>query len=267
MASSDPSAEVSSKLTPTVSSSTRRSSTPRSWAAATSSAARPGTLTVTVSKNCRVGADARGERARALVHALGDPLEATGAVVHRVHAGHDREQHLGGADVGCRLLAPDVLLTRLQRETVGGVPVGVLRDADEAARQLPLEARAHGHVAGVRSAEAHRHAEALRRADGDVGAEVAGRLQQRHGQQVGRDDRDAARGLDGGDDRRRIPDASRGARVLHEDAERVGQSLAASRGIPLEGAGEGDLGELDADGLRPVRRAGPWSAAGHPRRR
>ena len=69
---------------------------------------------------------------------------------------------------------------------------GILRHADQAAGQLPLEARAHGHVAGVRSAEAERHAEALRRADGDVGAELARRREQREREQVGGDDGEPA---------------------------------------------------------------------------
>ena len=69
---------------------------------------------------------------------------------------------------------------------------GILRHADEAAGQLTLEARAHGHVAGVRAAEAHRHAEALRRADRDVGAELARAREQRQREQVGRDDGERA---------------------------------------------------------------------------
>ena len=56
----------------------------------------------------------------------------------------------------------------------GGVARGILRHAHEAARQLALEALAHGHVAGVRAAEAHRHAEALRGADRDIRPELAG---------------------------------------------------------------------------------------------
>ena len=118
--------------------------------------------------------------------------EAPRAVVDRVHRRHDGEQHLRGADVRRGLLAADVLLARLQGEAVGGVAVGILRDADEAAGQLALEAGAHGHVAGVRSAEAHRNAEALGGADGDVGTELAGRGQQGEGEQVGGDDGEAA---------------------------------------------------------------------------
>ena len=42
--------------------------------------------------------------------------QTVGSVVRGVEAGHHREQHLRGADVAGRLLPPDVLLTRLQRE-------------------------------------------------------------------------------------------------------------------------------------------------------
>ena len=112
-----------------------------------------------------------------------------------------------------------MLLARLQAEPVGGVAVGILRHADEAAGQLALEAGAHGHVAGVRSAEAHRNAEALAGADGDVGAELTRAGDQGEREEVGRDDGEAALRLRGRDDRCGVPDVARGARVLDEDAE------------------------------------------------
>ncbi len=99
----------------------------------------------------------------------------------------------------------------------------VLADADEAAGHLPLEAGAHGEVARVRSAEAHGDAESLRRADRDVRAQLAGRGDDREGEQVGRDDREAAGLVHARDDGARVPDAAGGARVLDEGAERVGQ--------------------------------------------
>jgi hypothetical protein len=64
-----------------------------------------------------------------------------GPVVHGVHAGDHRRQHLRRADVGGRLLAADVLLARLQREAVGGLPCAVDADAHQAARQRALERR------------------------------------------------------------------------------------------------------------------------------
>ena len=120
-------------------------------------------------------------------HALRDALQALRPVVHRVHARHHGRQHLRGADVGGGLLAPDVLLARLQREPVGGVAVRVDADAHQAARHGALEFVAAGQV-GVRAAGAHGHAEALGGAHHDVGAEFAGRHQQRQRQQVGGDD-------------------------------------------------------------------------------
>ena len=101
----------------------------------------------------------------------GDPAEAVGPVVDGVHGCHDGQQHLGGADVRGGLLAADVLLAGLQRQSVRGCARGIHRHTDETPGELPLEPRAHRHVAGMRSPEAERHTETLRRADGDVGAE------------------------------------------------------------------------------------------------
>ena len=151
---------------------------------------------------------------------LGDAPQPVRAVVDRVHRCHDGEQYLRGADVRGGLVAADVLLAHLQREAVGRVSRGILRDADEAAGELAFKSGAHGHVAGVRSTEAHRNAEALTGADGDIGPEVARRLDQREGEQVGRDDRDASLCLGCGDRGAGVPDAAGCAGVLHEDAER-----------------------------------------------
>ena len=71
--------------------------------------------------------------------------------------------------------------------------------------------------------EAHGNAEALARPHGDIRAELARALQQGERQQVGGDDREATGILDAGDDGRRVPDATGGPGVLHEDAEGVGQ--------------------------------------------
>ena len=109
------------------------------------------------------------------MHALRDRGESLRTVVDGVHRGHHRQQHLRGADVRGRLLAPDVLLAGLQRQPVGRLAARVDRDADEAPGHGALERVAHGHVGGVRAAVAHRHAEALGRADRDVGAQLARR--------------------------------------------------------------------------------------------
>ena len=116
-----------------------------------------------------------GKRRREAMHALGDGLQPHRSVVDGVCRGHDRKQHLRRADVARRLLAPDVLLPRLQREPVSRFPLAVERHADQAARDHALVFIAGGEIGGVRAAEPERHAEALRRADRDVGAELARR--------------------------------------------------------------------------------------------
>ena len=92
--------------------------------------------------------------------------------------GHDRQQHLGRADIAGGLLAADVLLARLQREAQGRPAVRIFGNADDAAGHLAFEFIARGEERGVRAAVTQRHAEALRVADGDVRAEFAGRREQ-----------------------------------------------------------------------------------------
>jgi hypothetical protein len=124
--------------------------------------------TVSVSKNARLAREAQALEARAQDRARRCTRRAMRssprAVIHGVHRRHHREQHLRGADVRGRLLAADVLLARLQREAVGGLPCASTVHADEAPGHAALQLVAHRHVAGVRAAEAHRHAEALRAA-------------------------------------------------------------------------------------------------------
>ena len=126
-----------------------------------------------------------GQQHRPGVHPLGDAAEAAGAVVHGVHARHHREQHLRGADVAGRLVAPDVLLPGLQRHPQRGLPVRVAGDADDAARHEPLVRLPGREEGGVRPAVAHRNAEALAVADRDVGAPLARRNQHRQREEVG----------------------------------------------------------------------------------
>jgi hypothetical protein len=131
-------------------------------------------------------AQALREQSRGAVHVPGDAAQPLGAVVNGVHARHDGEQHLRGADVGGRLVAPDVLLARLQGHAERRVAVAVHGQADDAAGHLPLEAVARGEEGGVRAAVAERHAEALTVAHGHVGAPRARGLDQAEREQVAR---------------------------------------------------------------------------------
>ena len=150
------------------------------------------------------------------VGAAGDALQAFRPVVHAVHAGHHRQQHLRGADVAGRLLAADVLLAGLQGQAVGGVALGVDRDADQAAGHRALERVAAGHERRVRAAEAERHAEALAVADHDVGAPFARRLEQGQGQQVGNEHIQRVVRMDGVRMCAPVEQPAGGGRALHQ---------------------------------------------------
>ena len=141
---------------------------------------------------------------------LGEPLRP---VVDGVHRRRHREQGLGGADVGRRALAANVLLACLQRQAVSRIALSVDGHAYEAARHLALELVGHRHVRGVRAAVEQRHAEALGGADGDVGAELARGLEKREREDVGVDGGEATALVDGLDDRARVEDVALGARV------------------------------------------------------
>ena len=167
---------------------------------------------------------AGGERAGQQAHPLGDASDAGRAVVDAVHRGHDGQQHLGGADVARRLLAADVLLAGLQRQAVGRLAVGVLRDADESAGQLAGVLLAAGHERRVRPAVAHRHAEPLRVADRDVGTPTAPFTRRRDEaarQQIGGRDDEAARVVRGLRQFAVVADDAVRRRILYEDAEDV----------------------------------------------
>src|SRR6266852_4833989 len=59
-------------------------------------------------------------------------------VIDRVHARNDRQQHLGGADITRRLLAANVLLSRLKRHAQRRLSVRIARHANDASRNVTL---------------------------------------------------------------------------------------------------------------------------------
>ncbi|MGX1371530.1 hypothetical protein RKD19_006889 [Streptomyces canus] len=164
------------------------------------------------------GRQPRGEDVRVPVRPPRDALEPVGPVVDGVHPGHDREQHLRGADVAGRLLPADVLLTSLQSEPVGLVAVGVHGHAHEPPGQAPGELLLDGHVAGVRAAEAHRHTEPLRGPDRDVRPELTRRPQQGQREQIGGHGHERAELVSLVDERLDVPYDTGGAGVLDQHA-------------------------------------------------
>ena len=183
----------------------------------------------------------RSQPLRAVVDAVGDRLQTLGPVVDGVAGCHHREQHLSGADVRSGLLAADVLLTRLQRQTQRGHAVCVGGQAHQAARKLAFGASPGRDVAGVRAAVEQRHAEPLRGSDRDVGTPLSRRGDQRQRQQVGRGHHlgaDRMRRVGNGSQLRSRLQAPVGRGGLHDDAEGASQVC---------GLSQGPLGDHDLD--------------------
>ena len=153
------------------------------------------------------------------MHPLGDAPQALGAVVHGVHAGDHGEQHLRRAHVARRLLAPDVLLARLERHAQGGAPRGVAGHPDDAAGDVALVGVARREERGVGPAVPHRYPEPLARADGDVGAPLSRWDEQRQGQQVRRRRDERAGSVRRRAQRSIVLQIPVGPRILHQRAD------------------------------------------------
>jgi hypothetical protein len=80
---------------------------------------------------------------------------------HRVHRRDVGQERLRGTDVRGRLLAPDVLLARLQRHAVSLAAAGIDGNADDPSGRLADERLAGGEEGRMRTAIAERHAETL----------------------------------------------------------------------------------------------------------
>ena len=160
----------------------------------------------------------RGEVVRAACARSGDGAHSARTHVRHVRGGRERHQRMIGADVGCRVLAPDVLLTRLQRQRVGAPAVAVAGEPDQAPRHAPDQSGTRGEAADVRTAERRGDAERLTVADRDVESQIARWREDRARDQIG-----AAHGKRAGrvrraGDRREVVDRAEERQLLHEHA-------------------------------------------------
>ncbi|ENO93134.1 putative metal-dependent RNase [Thauera sp. 28] len=162
-----------------------------------------------------------GEQCRQAMDACCDRAQALRTVIHGIETRHVGEQDLRGADVGVGLLAPDVLLARLQRHAQRGLAAGVLRDTDDAARHRAHEGFAGGEEGRVRAAETHRYAEALRRAECDVCAHCPRALEQDQRHEVAGHRDDCALRLECGDRGRQVDHLAACVGVLQQGAKGV----------------------------------------------
>ena len=153
------------------------------------------------------------------MHAACNTRQTLGAVIDGVHAGHHCQQHLRRANVRSRLLAPDVLLARLQCQSIRRMPLRIDRYADQSPGQRAFERVFARHERSVRPTETERHAEALRVANDDVGVPGTGRFEQRQRQQIGRDAIQRTVGMGLRDRRAHVVNQSGCGGILRKNAE------------------------------------------------
>src|SRR5581483_6337151 len=110
----------------------------------------------------------------------------------QVDEASERQERLVRRDVRRRLLAPDVLLARLQGEDIAALARGVYRLADDAAGHPPDEVAARSEEAVVRAAVRGEVAGRLALPERDRAAVAAGGLQHAERQRVDVRDRQCA---------------------------------------------------------------------------
>ena len=158
-----------------------------------------------------------------LCHVTSDALQALGAVVHRKHSRHDGQENLGGANVAGRLVATNVLFAGLEGQAVGGISLSILRDTNQAARELALQALLDGQVSSVRTPKAQGNTEALSGSRGDVSTHLTGRAKQSHRQKVRCHNGESPLSFGRLDHGAGVPDATRGTRVLNKRSKVFGK--------------------------------------------
>ena len=165
---------------------------------------------------------------RQQAHTLRDARQTLRPMPHRIHAGHDSQQHLRGADIGSRLFAADMLFARLQRQPHRRRTGGIHGNTNKPPRHQALMRIRHRHEGSMRPAIAHRHAKTLRTAHHHIGAHFARRLQQSQRKRISRDNRQATHRMHGGDLPGQVAHFARGAGILQH--QREGFLSGASRG-------------------------------------
>ncbi len=137
------------------------------------------------------------------------PAQPVAAQQRHVDRERQRAQARIGADIAGRLLAPDMLLARRERQHEAALAVRVHRLAAQPSGHLAHEFLARAEQAQIGSAEIQADAQRLPLAHHDIGAERSGAFQQPQGHRLGHHrDQQRALGMRGIGDR--WPDRERG---------------------------------------------------------
>ena len=134
------------------------------------------------------GTQGQGQGAGVAMNALSDGTQALRSVVHGVHRRHDRQQTLGGANVGRGLVPSNMLFAGLQGHAQGGLAQTVDGDANDSAWKMALEPFAGRKKRSMRSSVTHGHSKPLRTSNHHIGTHGAWAFQHQQGHQVSRKD-------------------------------------------------------------------------------
>ncbi len=160
-----------------------------------------------------------GHRCGVGMDVLCDPAQPPGTVVCGIESRHGRYEGRRGTYIGRRLLALDVLLTRLERHAQRLVAEPVHRYADDTTGHVAFVSLLGGHEAGRRATEAHRQTEPLYGTHRDVGAPLARRGEQHEAHQIAHGSHLRTRLVSSGGECRIVADAARRGRILHDGTE------------------------------------------------
>ena len=153
--------------------------------------------------------------------ATGDRREAIGTVVHRVEAGHHRQQNLGGADVAGGLVPADVLLAGLQGQAQRRMALGIHRLPHQAPWDLALVGWGGREEGRMGSAKTQGDPQALGAAHRNLDPQFGHRRHQHLGH-----------GIDGGrHDHARVARCSNDGPGVPEGAGAAGQLQQQTKGI------------------------------------
>src|SRR5882724_7014185 len=104
------------------------------------------------------------------MNSLGDCVQPAGAMINSVHRGDDSGKNRRRANVTRCLVATDILLAGLKRESISGPTFRIVRNAHKPAGHVTFVSVTRGEVCRVRPAKPERNAEALRATDRDIRA-------------------------------------------------------------------------------------------------
>ena len=142
-------------------------------------------------------------------------------MINGVHAGHDGQKDLGGADVGSGLFPANMLLPGLKGHAKSRVPVGIHRNANDATRHLPFEALVGREIRSVRTPITHWHTEPLGVSDSRIRPELSWRFQEGQAHEIGGHDHKRPRIMSLRREPFVVQDLTVGSGIRDQDSEHV----------------------------------------------